>query len=55
MSIARIFVIPALVAVFSLLGLVVALVGDGWWDWLSWAALAVPLGVAAQAWRKRTD
>ena len=29
-------------------GLVFALVGDGWWDALSWFAVGLPLAVAAR-------
>ncbi|MGY3608723.1 MULTISPECIES: hypothetical protein [unclassified Bradyrhizobium] len=39
----QIFIAPLLVAVVSTLGLVGALVGDGWWDALSWVTLAVPV------------
>lgn len=46
------FALPALIALSTVIGLVVALTGDGWRDWTSWAALAVPLlaiGWAARA------
>lgn len=33
---------PLLIAMVSIVGLVSALVGDGWWDMLSWATLGVP-------------
>ena len=39
----RIFSMPLLLAVLSLIGLMSALLGDGWWDRLSWAALGLPL------------
>jgi hypothetical protein len=39
----QIFAIPALVGTASLGGLVFALIGDGGWDALSWAALALPV------------
>jgi hypothetical protein len=39
---ARIFAVPALVAVISAAGLAGALVGDGIWDWLSSICLAIP-------------
>ena len=42
------FAIPIVLALLSLIGLVVALTGDGWRDQLSWAALFVPL--AAIVW-----
>lgn len=44
----RIFIIPALIALVSCVGLVSALTGDGVRDVISWAALAVP--VAAWGW-----
>lgn len=42
------FLIPALLALVSLAGLVIALTGEGWRDLLSWAALSAPL--AAVLW-----
>jgi hypothetical protein len=42
-SLAQIFTIPTLIGTASLGGLVFALVGDGAWDALSWAALALPV------------
>jgi hypothetical protein len=44
-TLAQIFVAPLLVAVLSALGLISALVGDGWWDVASWIALGIPLGL----------
>jgi len=38
---------PIGLAVLSAIGLLSALLGDGAWDALSWAALALPVGVAA--------
>jgi len=43
LTLGQIFAAPLVVAVISSLGLVSALVGDGLWDSLSWAALAVPV------------
>jgi hypothetical protein len=43
----RIFRGPLLVMVLTIFGLLSALVGDGWWDVLSWLALGLPLGVLA--------
>jgi hypothetical protein len=43
----HVFGIPALLGVTSGLGLVSALVGDGFWDTLSWFALGAPLAVIA--------
>lgn len=42
------FAVPALIGAASLVGLVAALVGDGWMDALSWLGLGAP--VAAVAW-----
>lgn len=47
-SLRSVFAAPAAIAVFSTIGLVAALTGDGWRDAISWAALAVP--VAAIIW-----
>lgn len=48
------FALPLLLAVLSLAGLVLALTGEGWRDWLSWALLAAPLvAVARSAARSR--
>lgn len=43
-----VFAAPIAIALFSTIGLVAALTGDGWRDALSWAALGVP--VMAVAW-----
>jgi hypothetical protein len=39
----QIFAAPIVVGALSVIGLVAALVGDGWWDGLSWFALALPV------------
>src|SRR5690606_27813723 len=44
-----VFAAPIAIAVFTLVGLVAALTGDGLRDAVSWIALAVPLFVAAWA------
>lgn len=49
----RVYRAPALLAVSTVLGLSSALLGDGGWDALSWAALGVPLLAAALAARRR--
>jgi hypothetical protein len=36
---------PAVVAAISIAGLLSALLGDGAWDTVSWAALAVPVAL----------
>ena len=42
-SLRQIFAIPFLIAVVSAAGLVSGLVGDGWWDVISWGALGLPV------------
>lgn len=39
----RIWLWPLVVALLSILGLIAGLVSEGLGDWLSWAALAVPV------------
>ncbi|PLC52315.1 hypothetical protein CR155_18855 [Pollutimonas nitritireducens] len=39
--------VPVIVALITTMGLIAALVGDGWHDAVSWAALAMPLGLIA--------
>jgi hypothetical protein len=58
-SLAKIFLIPAIIAVFVAFGLVSALLGDGIWDSLSWFCLLVPVVAVAyymcrQTSRRRT-
>ena len=48
-----IFGIPVLVALTTIVGLVVALLDNGWMDVISWNALLVPLVVIAWALRFR--
>ena len=48
-----IFAVPLLHALASLVGLVVALTGDGWRDAISWALLALPILAAGWAMRAR--
>ena len=43
----QIFAAPLVVAAISSVGLVSALVGDGWLDGISWAALGVPVALYA--------
>lgn len=49
----RTFAIPTAIAIISIVGLLGALVGDGWLDAISWAGLLVPLLVIAWALRYR--
>jgi hypothetical protein len=39
----QIFSVPLAIGLLSSIGLVTALVGDGWWDGLSWVVLALPV------------
>ena len=50
---AAIFGMPILLAIVSLIGLVVGLLGDGWHDLASALAVAVPVVVIAWALRAR--
>jgi hypothetical protein len=43
--VARIFAVPALLAVLIAVGLTSGVLGDGIWDVISWIALAVPIAV----------
>ncbi len=52
MTLWRVFGIPLLIAIVSLIGLLSALIGDGLWDALSWAALALPLATILWHWAK---
>lgn len=45
------FMLPAGIAAASVLGLVIALTGDGWRDAVSWISLALP--IAAVCWALR--
>jgi hypothetical protein len=49
----RVFLVPALVALVCVVGLAVALTGDGWRDAVSWAALAAPVAACGWAMRAR--
>ncbi len=51
----RVWAAPTAIAIVSLVGLVVALLGDGLNDWVSWIGLAAPLVVIVWArLRRRT-
>ncbi len=41
-TLGEIFAVPLLLAAVTIVGLVAALLGDGWLDVLSWVGLAVP-------------
>ena len=49
---AQIFAAPLAIGVITALGLTTALLGDGLWDWMSWAALALPVAVAVVYWHR---
>ncbi|AFT69324.1 Putative membrane protein [Alloalcanivorax dieselolei B5] len=49
----RIFAVPVLIAVISLIGLVAALLGDGVLDVMSWVGLAMPVVMIGWAMVKR--
>lgn len=49
-SLWRIFRWPLVMALANAVGLVAALVGDGWYDLVSWITLGVTLVVVAAAW-----
>ena len=55
-SLTQIFVAPLVIAILSTVGLISALVGDGWWDAVSWAALGLPvLLYLGFVWRRRPN
>jgi hypothetical protein len=39
----QIFAAPMAVGALSVIGLVAALIGDGWWDVVSWLSLTLPI------------
>jgi hypothetical protein len=49
----RIFAIPILLAVASIIGLVLGLTGEGWRDVLASLLLCLPIAVSIQHWRRR--
>ena len=55
-SLSQIFAAPLVIAVVSTVGLISALVGDGWWDAVSWVALGLPvLLYLLFIWRRRPN
>ena len=55
-SLAQIFAAPLVIAILSTVGLISALVGDGWWDAVSWVALGLPaLLYLLFIWRRRSS
>ena len=55
-SLTEIFAAPLVIAIVSTVGLISALVGDGWWDAVSWVALGLPvLLYLLFLWRRRPN
>ncbi|GIQ79002.1 hypothetical protein [Bradyrhizobium sp. RD5-C2] len=55
-SLTQIFAVPLVIAIVSTVGLISALVGDGWWDAVSWVALGLPvLLYLLFIWRRRPN
>lgn len=48
---AAIFCAPAVIALSTVAGLLMALFGDGIWDAIAWFLLAAPLFLAAWCWK----
>lgn len=49
----QVFRIPLVLGLFTGVGLVSALVGDGAWDVLSWVTILAPMAVVARAYWRR--
>lgn len=49
----QIFAIPMVLGLLSVVGLVSALVGDGFWDGVSWLTLAIPIVLCGYFFLKR--
>ncbi|NQD76947.1 hypothetical protein [Pseudomonas sp. CM27] len=47
------FAWPALLALLAALGLFAALLGDGWWDTLSWLGLGIPVWLSVRGMKRR--
>jgi hypothetical protein len=53
LSLRRVFGVPLILAVASLVGLISALVGDDLWDALSWLTLGAMVTVIGRYWLRR--
>jgi len=42
-TLAQIFAAPIMIGALSIVGLLAALIGDGWWDAVSWLSLILPI------------
>jgi len=49
----RIFALPLLIGVISIVGLLAALLGDGVYDAVSWLGLGIPVAAVIYAYAKR--
>ena len=49
----QVFAWPALIAALVALGLFAALLGDGWWDALSWLGLGIPAWLSVRGIARR--
>lgn len=49
----QIFIWPAVLALLTVLGLFAALLGDGWWDALSWLGLGIPAWLSVRGMKSR--
>lgn len=45
--------LPALLSLATCIGLVLALVAEGVWDWIAWALVVLPLIAILWAWLER--
>lgn len=55
-SLSQIFAAPLVIAIVSMAGLISALVGDGWWDAVSWVGLGLPvLLYLVFIWRRQSN
>lgn len=43
--------IPAFLGIATLVGLILALVAEGPWDWVAWVLVALPVGVCVWRWK----
>ena len=50
---ARIFALPLLIGITSIVGLLAALLGDGVYDTVSWLGLGLPVAAVIYAYAKR--
>lgn len=47
------WVLPVILGFATLTGLILALVAEGVWDWISWGLVALPLLVVIKQWLVR--